>query len=75
MKTIKSTTSKVLSISFALMFAAGCATVTDANLDMPETNEPAIETTTTEGSFWDTSNGDDMDPIVEKPRPGGTLED
>jgi hypothetical protein len=42
---------------------------------MPETNEPTIETTTTEGSFWDTSNGDDMDPIVEKPRPGGTLED
>jgi hypothetical protein len=71
MKSIKSTTTKVLSFSFALMFAAGCATVTDANLDMPETTEPAIETTTTDGSFWDTRNGDDMDPIIDRPKTGG----
>lgn len=73
MKTIKSTTTKILSISFALLFAAGCATVTDANLDLPEDNQPTFETTTTGDTFWDTRNGDDMDPIIEKPRPGGTI--
>ena len=36
---MKSLTTKVLSFSFALLFAAGCATVTDANLDLPETQE------------------------------------
>ena len=55
--------------------AAGCATVTDANLDLPEEEQPTFETTTTGGTFWDTRNGDDMDPIVERPTTGGTLED
>ena len=72
---MKSLTTKVLSFSFALLFAAGCATVTDANLDLPETEQPTFETTTTGNSFWDTRNGDDMDPIVERPTTGGTLED
>ena len=69
MKIIKSTTTKTLSFSFALLFAAGCATVTDANLDLPENEQPTFETTTTGGTFWDTRNGDDMDPIVERPTP------
>ena len=72
---MKSLTTKVLSFSFALLFAAGCATVTDANLDLPENDQPTFETTTTDGTFWDTRNGDDMDPIVERPTTGGTLED
>ncbi len=49
---MKSLTTKVLSFSFALLFAAGCATVTDANLDIPETNEPTVETTTGETKNW-----------------------
>ena len=72
---MKSLTTKVLSFSFALLFAAGCATVTDANLDLPENEQSTFETTTTGGTFWDTRNGDDMDPIVERPTTGGTLED
>jgi len=71
--TMKSLTTKVLSFSFALLFAAGCATVTDANLDLPETEQPTVETTTTGDSFWDTRNGDDMDPIIERPTSGGTV--
>lgn len=71
---MKSITTKILSFSFALLFAAGCATVTDANLDLPETNEPTIETTTTDGSFWDTRNGDDMDPIIERPKTGTSMD-
>ena len=73
MKSLKSTTTKVLSFSFALLFAAGCATVTDANLDLPETDQPTVETTTTGDTFWDTRNGDDMDPIIERPTSGGTV--
>ena len=73
MKAIKSTTSKLLTISFALLFAAGCATVTDANMDLPEEEAPTYETTTTDGSFWDTRNGDDMDPIIDRPKSGGTI--
>jgi hypothetical protein len=75
MKSIKSTTTKVLSFSFALLFAAGCASVNDANIDLPEEKQPAIETTTTGGSFWDTRNGDDMDPIIDRPKPTGTVLD
>ena len=69
---MKSLTTKVLSFSFALLFAAGCATVTDANLDLPETEQPAVETTTGD-TFWDTRNGDDMNPIIERPTSGGTV--
>jgi len=71
---MKSLTSKVLTFAFALVFAAGCATVTDANLDLPENDTPTIETTTTDGSFWDSRNGDTMDPIIDRPTRGGTLD-
>ena len=70
---MKSLTTKLLSFSFALIFAAGCATVTDANMDLPEEEVPTYETSTTEGSFWDTRNGDDMDPIIDRPTTGGTI--
>jgi len=72
---MKSLTSKVLSFAFALIFAAGCATVTDANIDMPEVQEKnTIETTSIDGSFWDSRNGDDMDPIIDRPQTGGSLD-
>ena len=72
---MKSITTKVFSFSFALLFAAGCATITDANLELPEEEVTTFETTTTDGSFWDTRNGDDMDPIIDRPRAGGSMED
>lgn len=71
MDLLKSTTIKLLSFSFALLIAAGCATVTDANLDLPEEEQTSFETTTTEGTTWDTRNGDDMNPIIERPKTGG----
>ena len=75
MKILKSSTPKILSFAFALIFAAGCATVTDANIDMPEVQETTtIETTSIDGSFWDSRNGDDMDPIIDRPQTGGSLD-
>ena len=72
---MKSLTSKVLSFAFAIIFAAGCATVTDANIDMPEVQEKnTIETTSIDGSFWDSRNGDDMDPIIDRPQTGGQMD-
>ena len=52
--------------TLSLLFA-GCATVTDANVDLMD--EPAVETTTIEraGDTWDQRTGDDMDPIIVKP--------
>jgi len=75
MDLLKSTTIKLLSFSFALLVAAGCATVTDANLDLPEEEQTTFETSATEGTTWDTRNGDDMDPIIERPKlPGSVLD-
>lgn len=75
MDLLKSTTIKLLSFSFALILAAGCATVTDANLDLPEEEQTSFETSTTEGTTWDTRNGDDMNPIIERPKlPGSVLD-
>jgi len=71
MKTLSST---VLSFAFALIFAAGCATVTDVNADLPEVTEPILETTTIDGSFWDSRIGDSMDPIIDRPKNGGSLD-
>ena len=72
---MKSLTSKVLSFAFALIFAAGCATVTDANIDMPEVQETTtVETTSIDGSFWDSKTSDDMDPIIDRPQTGGQMD-
>ena len=45
----------------------GCATVTDANVDLMD--EPAEETTTMEraGDTWNTEVGNDLEPIIVKP--------
>ena len=52
--------------TIAILFT-GCATVTDANVDLAE--EPTEETTTMEraGDTWDQKTGDDMDVIIVKP--------
>ncbi|CAN5204475.1 hypothetical protein BH23BAC3_BH23BAC3_36310 [soil metagenome] len=68
---MKSLTTTVFSFAFALIFSAGCATVTDVNADLPEIDEPTIITTTTDGSFWDSRSSDDMDPIIDRPKTGG----
>ena len=68
---MKSITIKLTTLSAAFLFAAGCATVTDANLDLPEEEPAYFETSETSGTMWDTRNGDDMDPIIERPKTGG----
>ena len=71
---MKNIITKVALFSLALAFAAGCATVTDANIDLPG-EESSFETSSTEGTTWDTRNGDDMDPIVDRPKfPGSVLD-
>jgi len=72
---MKNIITKTALFALALAFAAGCATVTDANLDLPEEEQPSFKTSTTEGANWDTRNGDDMDPIIERPKlPGSVLD-
>jgi hypothetical protein len=61
MKFIKSIFNKLAILSLALIFAAGCASVTDANTDLLEDNSPVISVEKTTDT-WD-SNGDAMDPI------------
>jgi len=67
MDTYKTLISKLSLAAIALFFAAGCATVTDANVDLMD--EPTEETTTMEraGDTWDQEVGDDMDVIIVKP--------
>ena len=52
--------------TISILFA-GCATVTDANVDLMD--EPAEETTTVEraGDTWDAEAGNDLEPIIVKP--------
>jgi len=71
MKSIKTVSSNIFTLAFAFILAAGCASVTDVNADLPDTSKPAIETTTTDGSFWDNRVGDSMDPIIDRPKTGG----
>ena len=71
---MKTLTSKLLTFAFALLFAGGCASMTDANADLPQDNEITFETTSTEGTFWDSKSSDDMDPIIDRPQTGGTLD-
>jgi len=68
---MKSITIKLITFSVAFLFAVGCATVTDANLDLPEEDQPSFETSENVGTLWDTRNGDDMNPIIERPKTGG----
>ncbi|MEX0660809.1 MAG: hypothetical protein WEA58_12150 [Balneolaceae bacterium] len=55
----------LLSISVLILFA-GCATVTDANIDAELPTEPTVETTSTDNGDWFSEAGDSMDPIIEK---------
>ena len=66
MKTLRN----ILSVSLIVLFA-GCATVTDANVDLQEVNnEQTYTTTTTETSTsddnWFSRIGNDMDPIIDE---------
>ena len=66
MKTLKN----ILSVALVVMLA-GCATVTDANVDHQEVNnEQTYTTTTTETTTsddnWFSRLGNDMDPIIDE---------
>jgi len=73
---------KTLKISLSLFIFtafAACASVTDANLDSPENSidYPIIENSDildnsidSDDSIWFNTNGDDMDPIIERPKTG-----
>jgi len=57
MKALKTT----LSVTLLILFA-GCATVTDANVDLPEDTNTVLSVERA-GDTWDTRNGDAPDPI------------
>ena len=74
MKTLKISLSLFIFTSFA-----ACASVTDANLDSSENSIdfPTFENSDildhsidSDDSIWFNTNGDDMDPIIERPRTG-----
>ena len=71
MKALKSNILKISTASFALVLAAGCATVTDANFDMDahELSQSSQSTIviTDRDDIWNGA-GDTMDPIVDRPR-------
>jgi hypothetical protein len=67
MDSIKTVTSKLSILLFAFAFAAGCATVTDANADLAPETDNSVITAETNGQTWDNSNRDDMEPIIIKP--------
>ncbi len=67
MDSIKTVTSKLSILLFAFAFAAGCATVTDANADLMPESDNSVITVETTGDTWDQKGGDDMDPIIIKP--------
>lgn len=74
MKALKSNILKLSTASFALLLAAGCATVTDANFDMDahQLSQSSQSTTITidRDDIWNGA-GDTMDPIVDRPRSQG----
>jgi len=67
MKTLK----YILTVALVILFA-GCATVTDANVDLQEVNNEqtytttTTETTTTSDDNWFSRLGNDMDPIIDE---------
>jgi hypothetical protein len=69
MKRYKTILYKLSAFSFAILFAAGCATVTDANADLQDENSKVITVERVDGT-WDNTTDDKMDPIVEKPDMG-----
>jgi len=61
MKALKTT----LSVLTLILFA-GCATLTDANVDLVE-EENTVISIERASDTWDSRNGDDMGVIHEKP--------
>jgi hypothetical protein len=64
MKALKTT----LSVLTLILFA-GCATITDANVDLYE-EESTVLSVEKANDAWDSRNGDDMGTIIEKPNMG-----
>jgi len=60
------TLKNLLTITVLVLFA-GCATVTDANLDSEQPDEPTVTTSTIDGDDWLSGAGNGMDPIIEEP--------
>ena len=60
------TLKNLLTITLLVLFA-GCATVTDANLEAEQPDEPTVTTSTIDGDDWLSGAGDDMDPIIDEP--------
>jgi len=61
MKALKTT----LSVLTLILFA-GCATLTDANVDLAE-EENTVISIERANDTWDSRNGSDMGTIIEKP--------
>ena len=61
MKALKTT----LSVLTLILFA-GCATLTDANVDLVE-EETTVISIERASDTWDSRNGEDMGTVVEKP--------
>ena len=61
MKALKTT----LSVLTLILFA-GCATLTDANVDLAE-EETTVISIERASDTWDSRNGEDMGTIIEKP--------
>jgi len=59
------TLKNLLTITVLVLFA-GCATVTDANLDSEQPDEPTVTTSTVDGDDWLSGAGDGMEPIIER---------
>ena len=60
------TLKNLFTITLLVLFA-GCATVTDANLDSEQPNEPTVTTSTIDGDDWLSGAGNGMDPIIDEP--------
>ena len=61
MKAFKTT----LSVLTLILFA-GCATLTDANVDLAE-EETTVISIERASDTWDSRNGNDMGTVIEKP--------
>ncbi|TVR32519.1 MAG: hypothetical protein EA390_04990, partial [Balneolaceae bacterium] len=60
MNNSKSLFSKISITAFALIFAAGCASVTDAGIDSQDEIEPTVISIERANDTWDSRNGEDM---------------
>ena len=68
MELLKTVIHKLFVVVIALIFAAGCATVTDANVDLNE--EPSVLPSERMDNLWDSTTGDTMGEIIIRPDMG-----